>query len=87
MANSKSAQKRARQNDKRTLRNRAVKTNVKATRRALNTAIESGDSASAAESFRQFISAADRAAKRGVIHANAAHRLKGLYTKRVAALS
>ena len=86
MANSKSVQKRSRQADKRTAHNRTIKTRVKSARRALNEAIAAGDKDTAAANYRQLVSAADRAAKTGVIHKNAAGRLKALYTRRVGAL-
>lgn len=87
MANTKSVQKRARQAVKRTLENRAVKTRVKSARKALTTAIEAGDKAEAGARYKELTSMADRAAKRGVIHKNSASRLKGIYDKRIAALS
>ena len=87
MANTKSVQKRARQSAKRALDNRAVKTRVRSARKAVAAAIESGDKGEANTRFRALASAADKAAKRGVIHKNAASRLKGLYTQRIAALA
>ncbi len=87
MANTKSVQKRARQSAKRALENRAVKTRVKTARKAVASAIESGDKEAASARLRLLSSAADKAAKRGVIHKNAASRLKGIYTQRIAALS
>jgi len=87
MANSRSVQKRARQSVKRTSENRGVKTRVKSARKALTAAIDSGDKVEASACFRAMTSMADRAAKRGVIHKNSASRLKGIYTRRIAALS
>ena len=86
MANTKSAQKRARQSTKRALNNRAIKTRVKSARRALTESIAAGDKAAASEKWGALASAADRAAKNGVIHKNAASRLKGIYARRIAAL-
>jgi len=87
MANTKSVQKRARQSEKRTQNNRAVKTRVKSARRAVADSIAAGDKAAATEKWSALASAADRAAKSGVIHKNSAGRLKGLYAKRISALS
>ncbi len=87
MANTKSVQKRARQSEKRAQHNRGVKTRVKSARRAVADSIEAGDKAAATEKLSALASAADLAAKTGVIHKNSASRLKGLYAKRIAALS
>ena len=87
MANSKSAEKRARQSAKRAVVNRAVKARVKSARKAVNDAIASGSKDDAASQLRTLSSVADKAAKKGVIHKNSANRLKGLYSNRVAAIS
>ena len=87
MANSKSAEKRARQSAKRAVVNRAVKARVKSARKAVNDAIASGSKEDAASQLRTLASVADKAAKKGVIHKNSANRLKGLYSNRVAAIS
>jgi len=87
MANSKSAEKRARQSAKRAVVNRAVKARVKSARKAVNDAIAAGSKDDAASQLRTLASVADKAAKKGVIHKNSANRLKGLYSNRVAAIS
>lgn len=87
MANSKSAQKRARQSSKRGMVNRAVKARVRTARKAINDAIASGAKDDATAQLQALVSVADKAAKKGVIHKNSADRLKGLYSKRVAAIS
>tara|TARA_B100001250_G_scaffold296832_1_gene258348 strand:- start:1012 stop:1275 length:264 start_codon:yes stop_codon:yes gene_type:complete len=87
MANSKSAEKRARQSAKRATVNRAVKARVKSARKAVNDAIASGAKDDATSGLHALASVADKAAKKGVIHKNSADRLKGLYSKRVAAIS
>lgn len=69
MANSKSAAKRARQNPRRTLRNRSVITNLRSV-----TKRQAGGGK--AEETRALVSALDKAAKRGIIHKNAANRRK-----------
>lgn len=86
MANIKSAEKRIRQTKTRTAENRLVKTRVKKCRKQLNAAIEGKDKAAASTAYSELTSAADRAAKKGVIHQNSASRLKRLYAARVAAL-
>jgi len=70
MANSKSAAKRARQNPRRTLRNRSIITNLRSL--AKRNAAGGGKTAE----NRALISALDKAAKRGIIHKNVANRRK-----------
>jgi small subunit ribosomal protein S20 len=68
MANTKSAAKRARQTQRRTLRNRRVLSRIR-TLGKKSTGPQSSDIAA-------LISAIDKAAKRGIIHRNAANRHK-----------
>jgi small subunit ribosomal protein S20 len=79
MANTKSAAKRARQTSKRSLRNRSVLTNL----RTLQKRIRSSEK-SDGNQLRSLISAIDRAAKRGIIHRNAANRRKARLTRALA---
>jgi small subunit ribosomal protein S20 len=71
MANTKSAAKRARQTNRRALRNRGVRSRL----RGMHKRILSGSN-SDANQVRTLISAIDKAAKRGIIHRNAANRRK-----------
>ena len=87
MAHTKSVQKRARQSAKRTVENRESKTRVKTARKAVVAAITSGDKQGALSKWHVLCSVADKAAKSGVIHKNSASRIKGLYGRRIAALS
>lgn len=70
MANSKSAAKRARQNPRRTLRNRSVVSHLRSLQKRHAT------SGGKTEDHRALVSALDKAAKRGVIHRNVANRRK-----------
>ncbi len=81
MAHSRSAIKRWRQSLERRARNRSVKSR---TRTLLNRALISVDGATndAEEAVRAAVSALDRAAQKGVIHANAAARSKARLLKR-----
>ncbi len=72
MANTKSAAKRARQTARRSLRNRSVLTRL----RKLHKAVTGGSATQDVAGVRQLISAVDKAAKRGIIHRNAARRRK-----------
>jgi small subunit ribosomal protein S20 len=89
MANTKSAAKRARQTKKRTLRNRSVLTGLKGEQKRLRTqlAVGAGDKAAAQTAYGLFVSELDRAAKRGIIHKNAADRRKSRLARRIAVLA
>ena len=77
MANTKSAAKRSRQTAKRTLRNRSVLTRL----RKMQKTIASGTGQTDGKSVQALISAVDKAAKRGIIHRNAANRRKARLNK------
>ncbi|MCD9622681.1 30S ribosomal protein S20 [Rhabdothermincola salaria] len=84
MANIKSQIKRNRQNEKRRLRNKAVRSELKTrTKRAEVTAAEGGEEATAA--LNEAIKRIDKAASKGVIHKNQAARRKSRLMKRAAA--
>ena len=72
MANTKSASKRARQTTSRSLRNRSVLTRL----RKMHKTVSSGTGTPDVAGVRELISAVDKAAKRGIIHKNAARRRK-----------
>ncbi len=76
MANIKSAQKRARQNEKRYTRNRELRAAARTAVKKARVAIESGDGA-ASEAVRIAERALDKAASKGAIHDNNASRRKG----------
>lgn len=76
MANTKSAAKRSRQTAKRSLRNRGVITRVR-TMDKRNRLSEKPDAAQ----IKTLISAIDKAAKRGILHRNAARRRKARLNK------
>ncbi|NNF99762.1 MAG: 30S ribosomal protein S20 [Desulfobacteraceae bacterium] len=79
MANHKSALKRAKQNDLRRLRNKAVRTTVKNTIKELRAAATENSTKEAAEKLVSAKSIIDRAAKKGVIHKkNAARKISRL---------
>ena len=72
MANTKSAGKRARQTIVRTSRNRSVLTRL----RKMQKKSADGGAQQDEKSVRALVSAVDKAAKRGIIHRNAANRRK-----------
>ena len=71
MANTKSAAKRSRQALSRASQNRGVRTRLRTLQKQVGGATKLD-----AEQIRGLISALDKAAKRGVIHRNAANRRK-----------
>ncbi|PYJ38296.1 MAG: 30S ribosomal protein S20 [Verrucomicrobia bacterium] len=80
MANTRSATKRARQTLKRSLRNRSVVTRLRTMQKQARST-QTPD----ADQIRALISAIDKAAKRGIIHENAANRRKARLNKALAA--
>ena len=86
MANHFSALKRARQTEKRTLRNRANTSRLRTTLRDLRESLAKGDHQSADQVFRQTVSALDKAVQKGVLHENTASRYKSRLGKRVTAM-
>jgi small subunit ribosomal protein S20 len=79
MANTKSAAKRARQSMSRSLRNRGVRTRLRTLQKRVRVAQKPG-----AQEIHALISAIDKAAKRGIIHHNAANRRKARLNKMIA---
>ena len=76
MPNTASAKKRLRQNDKLRVRNKAIKTNMRSTLRAVREAAKAGDAEAAQTQFRLACKKLDRAAAKNLIHKNAAARSK-----------
>ncbi|MFV0416397.1 MAG: 30S ribosomal protein S20 [Chthoniobacterales bacterium] len=77
MANIKSAIKRSRQSEKRRNHNTSVTSDIKTKQKNARAAIESGAAADEVKSsISKLASALDKAAKRGIIHKNAANRKK-----------
>lgn len=74
MANHKSAVKRAGQNERRRMRNKAVKTLVKNEVKSVRLAAAEGSVEDAATRLKSAASNIDKAAKKGVIHKRAAAR-------------
>ena len=76
MANTKSAKKRIRQNEKRQVRNRDVISRTRTYLKLAGVAIESGDITASEQAVNKAISEIDRASQKGVIHKNNAARKK-----------
>ena len=83
MANNASARKRIRQTEKRTARNKARKSRVRSFLRKVEEAVKSGDKAAAQEAFRAAQPEMQRAATKGVVHANTVARKLSRLSARV----
>jgi small subunit ribosomal protein S20 len=86
VANTKSAIKRIRQNEKRRLRNRAVRSKVRTAVKIVRAALTE-KSPAAAEALRETVRALDKAVTKGVIHRNTASRKKSRLARQLAALA
>jgi small subunit ribosomal protein S20 len=87
VANIKSQIKRNRQNEKRRLRNKSVKSALKTSVRKFNEAAATGDVEQATALLRDAARKLDKAASKGVIHKNQAANRKSAIAKRLASLS
>lgn len=74
MANHKSALKRIKQNEKRQLRNKAVKTTIRKNVKKIRTAMSENSVDTAKATLKDVQSVIDKASKKGVIHRNTAAR-------------
>ncbi|HVE74430.1 MAG TPA: 30S ribosomal protein S20 [Mycobacteriales bacterium] len=87
MANIKSQIKRIKTNEKARVRNKAVRSALKTGVRKFREAADSGDATTAAELLRTASRQLDKAASKGVIHANQAANRKSAMASRVAQMS
>jgi len=87
MANTDSARKRIRQNEKRTARNRARKSRVRTFLRKVELAIAAGDKPAAQEAFKVAQPELQRAATKGVMHDNTVARKLSRLSSRIKALA
>ena len=83
MANIKSQIKRNRQNEKRRLRNKSVKSSLKTAVRKFNEATAAGDVETATALMRDASRKLDKAVSKGVIHKNQAANRKSSIAKRL----
>ena len=86
MANIKSQIKRNKQNETRRQRNQAVKSRLKTAVRRFRELSEAGDKDAAVVAGRDAMKALDKAASKGVIHANQAANRKSSIAKKAASL-
>ena len=87
MANIKSQLKRIKTNEKARLRNKSVKSSLKTSVRKFRQAADAGDATLTATTLQSASRALDKAASKGVIHANQAANRKSSMAKRAAQLT
>lgn len=86
MPNTKSAERRMRNSERKRLQNRSQKGRLKSLERAYETAVKSGKKDDASTAYRKLSSAYDKAAKTGTIHGSRANRKKSRLAQRLNAL-
>jgi small subunit ribosomal protein S20 len=86
VANIKSQIKRNRQNEERRLRNKDVKSELKTAVRRFREAADAGDADAAGTAMRQASKLLDKAASKGVVHANQAANRKAAMAHRANSL-
>jgi small subunit ribosomal protein S20 len=86
LATHKSAEKRHRQNEKRRVRNHALKSQLRTLVKRVLTAVEKKDAAAAETELRVAARALDKAVTKGVLHRNNASRRLSRLTLRLNSL-
>ena len=84
MPNIKSVKKDVIRSRQRRLRNQAAKSEIKTYLKKTHAAIAAGDAQALSQTLSKAVSVVDKAAKRGIIHKNAAARRKSRLMRRVA---
>ena len=87
MANIKSQIKRIKTNEKARVRNKSVKSSLKTAVRKFREAADTGDAAAATAAMTTASRQLDKAASKGVIHANQAANRKSAMAKKAAELA
>ena len=84
MANTRSAKKRMRQNEKRRIRNKTIRTRTRGFIKRARLAIDEGNPEAANEAVKKAISQIDRAKSKGILHHRNAARRKSRLMKHLA---
>lgn len=87
LPNIKSAKKRVIVTETKTMQNKMFKTALKTSIKKYEAAIEAGDKALAAETYKEAVKKIDRAVAKNIIHKNTAARRKSNFTKKLNALA
>ncbi|MDJ0805747.1 MAG: 30S ribosomal protein S20 [Gammaproteobacteria bacterium] len=86
MANSAQARKRARQADKRHLRNQGQRSHMRTYIKKVVNAIAKGNKEAATEAYREAVPVIDSSANQGLIHKNKAARHKSRLNNQIKAM-
>jgi small subunit ribosomal protein S20 len=86
LPNITSAKKRARQSEKRRMRNKHQRSGMRTAVKSVVYAIEAGDKETAQTTFKVAIPALDRAVSKGLIHKNKAARHKTRLRSRISSM-
>ncbi|MCF7985413.1 MAG: 30S ribosomal protein S20 [Thiohalocapsa sp.] len=87
MANSPQARKRARQAETHRMRNAAQRSTLRTAIKKVIKAIRTGDKAAASEAYKAAVPVIDRAAGKGLVHANKAARHKSRLNAHIKSLA
>lgn len=87
MPNTRSQLKRMRQNERRRLRNKAIRSRTRTFIRRFREALASGDRAAAEQAYRIAARELDKAVSKGVLHKNNAAHRKSKMARALAKLS
>ncbi len=81
MANSKQAEKRIRQNEKRRMRNKMAKSKIRTVTKKFEVAVHKKNKEAATEAFSEMVKLMDTAAGKGIYHKNTVARKKSRMAK------
>ena len=87
MANIKSAKKRVKVTEAKTLRNKIFRSQLKTEIKKYEAALEAGDNELAKETYKAAVKRIDRACARGLMHKNTAAHKKSELTKKLNAMA
>ncbi len=83
MPNIKSAKKRVKVIEAKTLKNKMFKSQLKTIIKKYTVALEAGDKEAAAATYKNAVKKIDQAVSHGILHKNAAARKKSRFTKKL----
>ena len=86
LPNIKSAKKRVKVTESKTLQNQMFKTGFKTTLKKIEKAVEAGDKAVAETCYKDAVSKIDKAVAKGALHVNAGARKKSQFTVKLNAM-
>ncbi len=87
MPNIKSAKKRVKVTETKTLNNRTFKTALKTSIKKFEAAIAAGDKAAAEAAYKDAVKKVDKAAAKGLVHKSVAARKKSQFTLKLNAMA